>query len=166
MNTQDTLDEVKWTRPSEYHGFSPDGDYLIYSQTRDSSILSEVNYELIFSELKRLDKENAYDFRASHWACGWIEYILIKKDSPQPLKDKAAEIIQSLSDYPILDDQVYSDTQYDAMFKYWKEESLHGRIDYIHETSTVVQPNIFAARNDDEIPEDVLNDWQQSEIFY
>ena len=106
MNTQDTLNEVKWTHPSEYHGFSPDGDYLIYSQNRDSSICEEVNYELIFSELKRLDKENAYDFRASHWACGWIEYILIKKDSPQPLKDKAAEIIQSLSDYPILDDHV------------------------------------------------------------
>ena len=144
---------TKWEYPSDYGGFSPDGDYLIYSRNRDSSILENCNYEMILEQLTKLsdtlvtDEEEpfAYDFRAGHWACGWVEYILISANSPDQLITEAEEIVCALADYPVLNESVYSDKQTEAVYEYWLQCSLSDRIDACKSYGL----SIFAARSDD-----------------
>ena len=82
------IDKYRWETPDSYGGFNPVGDIVVYSQNRDSSILDESNYEQIFKHLKetiknldspiyieddeRSEFDWVYDFRAGHWACGWV----------------------------------------------------------------------------------------------
>ena len=77
----------KWTTPKYYFGDDPVDDYLIYSRNRDSKIYENSNYERVLEDLKKLDEkgEYVYDWRANHWACGWIEYIMIKPDAPDTI---------------------------------------------------------------------------------
>ena len=92
----------KWETPDSYAGHNPVGDYTIYNRTRDSSIMENSNYELILKELSDLaepfDKLRddgepfVYDFRAGHWACGWVEEIIIRQDAPKQIIERAKEI--------------------------------------------------------------------------
>ena len=47
---------------------------------------------------ERSEFDWVYDFRAGHWACGWVEYILVRKDAPQSVIDAAIEVIGSMED--------------------------------------------------------------------
>jgi len=143
MDTLDILEEHKWQTPDSYFGFNPVGDYVIYTQTRDSSILEEVNYKRILEDLKAEAEKHpeppetegaeewlpwVYDWRASHWACGWVEYIMIRKDSPQAILDMAGEILCALADYPCYDESAWSDAEYEAMADYWESLSIRDRV--------------------------------------
>ena len=92
-----------WGPPSDYGGHSPDGAYVIYSRHRDSTTLTNVNYRGILEHLdNRADSHcgdrDHYDFRAGHWAVGWVEYIVVPNDSPDAVILAAAEIVAALSD--------------------------------------------------------------------
>ena len=110
MHARDHIEELtRWEHPDYYGGFSPDGDILVYQQNRDSDALDRSNYRRIFEDLRehaatlpaapvRDDIESGgfewvYDFRAGHWGVGWVEYLLIRQDSPDSLKELAAEIM-------------------------------------------------------------------------
>lgn len=157
---ENTYNLPTWEHPSNYGGFSPDGDYLVYSRNRDSSILENSNYEIILSELKEAesnlenntDKPFVYDFRANHWGCGWVEYILISKNSPDSLQALVAEIIGALQDYPIYSESDYSEKQYEAICEYWENMSISERVDYCSDNGE----SIFAARHNS-IPEEVFD---------
>jgi hypothetical protein len=124
-----------WSHPDSYEGYSPDGDYIIYSRHRDSGILDESNYELILQELRALIPESwegdsdpqceapCHDFRASHWAVGWLEHIIVKASAPEDMIIRAAEIIEALDDYPVYNEMDYSDRQYKAVCDYW--DNIH-----------------------------------------
>lgn len=162
-----------WEHPKHYGGFSPDGDYLIYSRTRDSSILENINYEGILDCLQKeasnyeyydvhKDREKyerhfgmdeipfVYDFRAGHPLCGWVEYILVRADAPEDFLQEAAEIVCSMADYPVFDEMAYSEAIYEALQKYWEDCSLKERVEYCKEAGL----SIFVARYE-YIPEKV-----------
>ena len=145
MNKSDLMIEylIVWKRPSSYIGFSPDGDYLIYSRTRDSSILVNCNYEVILEELKKINSEYIYDFRASHWGYNWAEHILIKKDSPYELLKVAIEITCAISEYPVYDSMKYSERLNDAINEYWNCCPLREKIELCKKHNI----SIFAARH-------------------
>ena len=154
------IDNYRWETPEYYGGFNPIGDIVVYSQNRDSSILEQSNYEQIFKHLKETIKDLdsppyiegdersefdwVYDFRAGHWACGWVEYILVRKDAPQSVIDAAIEVIGCIEDYPVFDDMHYSEMQWDATETFWQECSTKDRIYYCKEMGV----SVFAARRD------------------
>ena len=154
------IDKYRWETPDSYGGFNPVGDIVVYSRNRDGSILDESNYEQIFKHLKetiknldspiyiegdeRSEFDWVYDFRAGHWACGWVEYILVRKDSPQSVIDAAVEVINGIEDYCIFDESHYSEMQFDAQEKFWEECSIADRMHYCKE----MEVSIFAARRD------------------
>ena len=41
----------RWSHPSDYGGHSPDGDYMMCGQSRDSDALERSNYERICEDL-------------------------------------------------------------------------------------------------------------------
>ena len=163
-----------WKHPSDYGGFSPDGDGLIYVRNRDSSILENSNWDVledIFEDqpeqhlngdIPSGEESYVYTFRASHWAVGWVEYMLIRQDAPQELINKAADLVAGLEGYPVVDDMYYSRMQDEAVTDYWRDELLRYRIEMCADADV----SIFAARREDDIPTKVYEDLIQSEMFY
>lgn len=169
-----------WQTPDSYMGFDPIGDYCLYAKTRDSDILTESNWDEIQKELKTILKtlpkpESRYDgygkelpsawlytWSASHWACGWVEYMMIRADAPKELIEKANEIYSMLKfDYPILNEEDYSKRQEESINEYWIHADIKERI----ELCTRNCVNIFAARRSEEMPEDVYDDLRQWDCF-
>ena len=164
----DILNECKWSTPDSYLGHNPVGDYVIYSRNRDSSILENTNYELILTQLqgeaeKYPDIDSpVYDFRASHWACGWVEYVIVDKDAPQSVLDLAEDILRGLADYPVVSDDIYSENQFNAIYEYWQDCGLKERIEWCKDAGE----SIFSARREDCIPSPVFDELCQHEMFY
>lgn len=131
----------EWTRPqyymgAEWHGFYSAG----VGQSRDSDPLERANFRAMVDILTAAGKgwqagddpqwEEAGAFvvvRESHWAVGWVEWIAIRGDC-QPCLAAANEACARLEDYPVLDDDIYSEEEgidcqatWDAMD--WRERA-------------------------------------------
>ena len=146
-----------WTTPSEYAGFSPVGDTLVLSRTRDSDALTRSNWDAAVERLLAAAKQSrvyaedqynaaVYDWRASHWACGWVEYLMVRANAPQAVHDEAAAIEQELADYPSLDDDRWSELEAEEADAYWATCSVRERAEMIRDYAPGV--SIFAARRD------------------
>ena len=154
------IEKHKWNTPDSYAGFNPVGHIVVYSQTRDSSIMERSNYERIFQDLKETIKELegpeyveddedsaldwVYDFRASHWAVGWVEHIMVRDDAPESVISTAADIIAAIEDYPVYDESHYSELQQIETDEFWSQCNLRDRIYYCNQ----MEISIFAARRD------------------
>ena len=133
---------------------SPDvSDWLVApcGKNRDSGILTESNWETLRKLLRAADPEERDHFVAgfNHWACGWLEIILVRPDSSAARVAEEAE--SSLSDYPILSESDYSEREWEAVREYWSRSSVRERLEMIRESRGKVSP--FAARRD-ELPDD------------
>lgn len=159
MNAIEHLESVAWKHPDSYGGFSPDGDYLIVSRTRDGDILSESNWAVACESLKAEaydggrehfhERPNAYHWRAGHWACGWIEYLCVRHDAPNSVLQEAGEIVCSLASYPVLSDDDFSEREWNAACDLWERSSVADRVHYLQRAGLCV----FAARRDT-LPDD------------
>ena len=89
------------------------------SQTRDSGSLERSNFK---AALEMLGGEHCNDddepivmvSRIGHWACGWVEQILVKKTAAEKLQI-LAEIAASLEDYSVLDDDAYAEEEQEEL---------------------------------------------------
>lgn len=78
-------------------------------QTRDSEALELSNFE---SALKILggESENCEVMRFGHWGPGWFEIIVINPAIPELLA-KAEDIERGLADYPVIDEENFSEKE-------------------------------------------------------
>jgi hypothetical protein len=168
MNAAEHLRERAWKHPRDYGGFSPDGDYVIATQNRDSSALERSNWRRICADLNAEpyasvrpdawhddagdDRPSVYHFRARHWACGWVEYLLVRADAPADVLTAAGEIVRALADYPVYDEDDYSTLEWTEAADYWARMSVRDRCDAI-KRSGCRGVSLFAARRED-LPSD------------
>jgi hypothetical protein len=157
----DTLRKAQWEHPSDYAGFNPVGDIVVLSRHRDSDALTRSNWEVGLEQLRKAAEsapESVYDWRASHWAVGWVDYLMVKRDAPESVLEAAAEILDSLAGYPALDDEHWSDLEWQENADYWASLDVRDRADIIRRSGSTA--SIFAARRD-EIPDDngYVYDW-------
>lgn len=100
------------------------------ARTRDSNVLEECNWKSACKSLGEAvgEKEDLWEIvRFSHWACGWVEHILVAPDS---LAREEAQVIEAaLEDYPILDDESYSEMVSEAAHEVWKWMPISDRIE-------------------------------------
>lgn len=87
-----------------YYGERP--DWLVtLGQTRDSDAVEQSNWRVITGQVMAAYPDDTAIERCGHWAVGWIEYLLVKPDSP------AVQIMSEWADvlavYPIADDADY-----------------------------------------------------------
>lgn len=162
MEALEHLADHAWKHPRDYGGFSPDGDYLILAQTRDSGTIDRSNYRSAFRALRAVaehypgpDDDTArngwvYDFRAGHWACGWVEYLLVRADAPEPVLIEAAEILCALADYPVVSDDDLSELEFSEACACWQEMLVRDRAEFLRDHCRGV--SIFSARRD-ELPD-------------
>lgn len=152
----DTLRKAQWETPSSYAGFDPVGDVLVLSVHRDSDALARSNWAVGGTLLRDAaaaagEPESVYDWRASHWAVGWVDYLMVKRDAPESVLEAAAEILDSLSDYPVLSDDHWSDLEWSEACDYWASLSVRDRCHMIRDSGS--SASLFAARRDS-IPDD------------
>jgi len=145
--------------PSDYAGYWPNPeDYIILGRNRDSSILYNINFEVaqnrLYEAARRLDGTDGIDdvaeefiifWRARHWACGWVEYLGVRHDAPEPLLEEAAAILEELQTYPVLDDDAYSEAQAEAAQELWDELGEDERRDVFETYDLPVPENLAEA---------------------
>lgn len=133
-----------WERPEHYMGETFYDYYVVLGQHRDSDSLDRSNFE---TALKMLGGEGEHVIvaRATHWAVGWVETIMIHRDASEEILLIGEEIQESLEDYPVLDEDHWSQLEYDEVYEYWDRAPLWERVRLCSDAGI----SIFATRHDD-----------------
>lgn len=88
-------------------------------KTRDSNCLEESNFEYCKAVLLPLSKNgDVFVNRFGHWACGWYEMLLVNEKN-QVAIECAEKILSKYSDYPVLDEDDFSDREWDSVTNRW-----------------------------------------------
>ena len=132
-----------WTTPDYYAGPDFDDHYIAYGQNRDSDALRRSNFTCFLEELGGEDGDRVMVVRQGHWAVGWIELLMIRKDNDEAL-ETADDILDALADYPVVNEEHFSELEWNEAQEYWESLSVRERAEYIKEAGG----NIFAARKD------------------
>ena len=130
-------------------------DWLVLGviRTRDSGPLAESNFECAWSAIEDasvLDNETSCEsHRFGHWGPGWFEIIIVRPGSN--CAKEAQRIEDAMADYSVVDEEDYSNREFEAAQEYWSSCPVRERVRIIQEHVRGV--SIFAARRDS-IPQD------------
>jgi len=142
------MEKYQYFRPTEFDpagAFLPERhEWLVVpcGRTRDSDPLAESNFA---SALKALggESETVEVHRFGHWGPGWFEIIIVDPASPQ--KEIAEGIEAKLADYPILNEDDFSEREWAEATEVWKHcFNLKERVKLCAEAGV----SIFAARHE------------------
>jgi hypothetical protein len=118
----------KWTRPDSYAGATWYDYFTFLGRHRDSDLLTESNFDAALKALGG-ESETVVVNRCSHWAVGWVESIMIHESDSKALAI-ADELAAALSDYPVLDEDDFSNREFEAVLAFW--DGWRGSPDYSH----------------------------------
>lgn len=112
----------------EYHGIS---EFWVApcSKHRDSECLDRANFDGLLKALGG-ESKSVQVHRFNHWANGWFELILISPKATKKVKI-AEEIESGLENYPVVDDDLYS--------QYESEENWEIVKNYRHELAEEIE---------------------------
>src|SRR5262245_1540254 len=102
-------------------------DWLVVPviRTRDSGPLEQSNFEsawALISDAAVLDNELSADsHRFGHWGPGWFEIIIVRPGSHAAVA--AEDIERRLEDYPVLNDDDFSEREYEQAVETWQNFS-------------------------------------------
>ena len=128
-----------WTYPDNYYGESWPATFVFLSRHRDSDCLTNSNFETALTRLNALppfetdddEKTSRFAVHEGHWAVGWVEWIAIHQDDTAAVK-LAEEMEASLENYPVLDENDWSEREMEEANQVWKScYSERERIEYI-----------------------------------
>lgn len=153
-----------WETPSAYFGFSPVGHVLVLSLHRESPCMDESNWICAQARLAKAagveaiphytDPDDAsacggYWWEASHSMVGWVRYLMVKPDAPAAVLAEAQAIADALDSYPALNEDHWSELEYEQIYTYWEGLSVRDRLELVQDAGD----SIFAARGKGRIPE-------------
>jgi hypothetical protein len=99
-------------------------DWLIapFDRHRDSGTLDRSNFECGVKALKEAEPDLGDDYRVmrfGHWAVGWVEIVIVRPGSK--CAEVAAGIASGLEDYPVLDDDHFSNIEEEEYLDGWTQ---------------------------------------------
>ncbi len=117
-------------------------DWLVcIGRNRESDHADESNFACA---LKRLggESDTVEVVRFGHWACGWVEHIFV-----HPSREADAQaIVDAIDDYPILDEDDFSEREMNAAFQSWTEygcrefaEAMQSEFDLLDSTRSLLE---------------------------
>jgi hypothetical protein len=114
---------------------------------RDADCLTRSNWDSMIATLEHEtdddETETWEEHSFNHWGPGWFSIVIVKPGSVA--ESLVTEMARALEDYPVLDDELFSQYETDEAELAWTNLSLHERFDLCQEASGV---SIFAARHD------------------
>ncbi len=158
-----------WGQQSDYFGYNPTGHIVVLTMHRDSGALDRSNYTAAVQRLCQAagleslpplegstfetpDPSEApvvYDWEASHWAVGWVRYLMVRPDAPAAVLAEAEAIADALESYPALDEMAWSELEWEEAAEFWASMSVRSRADFIREANRLgAGISLFAARRD------------------
>jgi hypothetical protein len=102
----------RWERPDNYIGPNFPEYFVGLGRSRDSDTLENCNFDVLLERLGGEDDDAVLVVRDSHWAVGWVEQILVHQDFPEKL-GILAKALADLENYPVLDDDAFSQAEMD-----------------------------------------------------
>ena len=145
---------TRWELPPSYCGAYWPDYYVFMGQNRDSDALTRSNFRTALASLGGETGEDDNGImqcgvvRESHWACGWVEWIAIHVSAVRQVA-LAQQMLAALDDYPVLDEDDWSDLEYSEAMEYWDGMSLAGKVDFCRDCDV----SIFAARRSSDLPD-------------
>lgn len=116
----------RWTMPDSYAGAVWPAYYSSgVGQSRDSDTLERSNFACMLKALGGVC-ETVIVVREGHWAVGWVEWIAIHQDNATALA-LADRIKGELEDYPVIDEDHWSNLEFSEMTEYWSGMSTRER---------------------------------------
>jgi hypothetical protein len=137
----DTL-ESQFKHSAAYWGER--GEWLVAcATTRDADCLGRSNWRCFIKLLNGTGTEGAKGSQeinenvaieeASHWACGWVQYLIINPAAVE-LVALAEATREKLEDYPVIDEQDWSELETEEANDVWRDcYRPKERIKYIKE---------------------------------
>jgi hypothetical protein len=90
-------------------------------QTRDSDELARSNFQVITEDLQERYPDETEIVRFGHWACGWIEEIAYNAGNAD-LRTAIQAWRDKLDNYPIADEEHYSELETSELYDYFASE--------------------------------------------
>ena len=136
----------KWTRPCCYCGASWPEWYVFLWQNRDSDAVTRSNFRV---GLERLggESDTVKVIREKHWTVGWVEWIGIHESAADKVL-LADEMLDSLSDYPVLSDDDWGDLEATEVMAYWGRMGIRERMEWCQRSGV----SVFVARREYDLP--------------
>ena len=112
--------ESTWSQPyfMYYGGADRETDAFTFSRTRDSDILDISNFDVIYQDLEKRFPDDVWIERASHFLCGWVDYVVVRMlDGSGEPTEAASAVLEwgdTLEQYPVADESAFSEAEYDA----------------------------------------------------
>jgi hypothetical protein len=131
---------VSWDREAE----DSIAQWLVLpcGRNRDSECFDESNFAVAVKMLGG-EGENVQIHRFGHWACGWYELIVVRPDTDQA--KIAHGIEESLENYPLLDDDDFSEREQVAADETWKNCFRPSeRLEYVRKHRSQFEFHTFA----------------------
>ena len=126
----DSLSNYSGTDPDEFSNL-----LVVLTRSRDSDCLTESNWEVALEQLGGEENEHVEIHRFGHWACGWWEALVVKEGTNQ--HRIAQEITSSLSDYPVLDDEHFTQKEMEHANDVWQDcYCSEERIEYLRKNKS------------------------------
>lgn len=136
-----------WELPSSYYGAQWPDWYVVLSQHRDSDSLTRSNFMCMLQALGG-ESDSVKVIRERHWAVGWIEWLGVHKDDAKAL-EIADSITHELDGYPVIDEDHWSDLEWNEAHGCWSSMSLRERVQWCKDYGC----SIFSARLNQPIPD-------------
>lgn len=103
---------------SNYIGETRFDWYVCCGRNRDSDVLTNCNFDVALEELGGEQDGKVEIFETGHWACGWVQVILIH-ESATDLLAIGEDIGERLHQYPVLDDDAFSEAEDKDREEWW-----------------------------------------------
>lgn len=133
----------RWTMPDSYAGAVWPAYYSAgIGRHRDSDDLDESNFATALKALGG-ESDTVAVVHEGHWAVGWVEWIAIHQDDETALRI-ADDLQARLADYPVLDEDDWSEREEASANQAWTNYSLRDRIELCCEAGL----SRYAARHD------------------
>jgi hypothetical protein len=131
LNQREQFSKNQFDNYSNYVGTCIEDNWrIVISQTRDSDSLERSNFRIA---LKELGGESKFVeiHRFGHWGCGWYEILFVDDRNTDKLKI-AEEIVFALENYPVLDEEDFSELENEEAQEVWKScYKNYDRLEYV-----------------------------------
>jgi hypothetical protein len=145
--------------------------YDVLWQHRESDVLTETNFKVALERLEAKEAALGGSQDELPWVrverdssdlVGWVEAIYIADTAPEELLQCADDLLASLKDYPVLDEDRWSQAENESVNDYWDSAPEREKVDLIVEHCKVDEVEAERLVEAGEFPDKVyyaLRDW-------